>query len=280
MAENTRIQWADHSWNPWQGCHKVSAGCANCYMYREKKSYGQNPAVVVRSKTVFKNPLKWHEPAKVFTCSWSDFFIEDADPWRSEAWDIMRRTSHLTYQVLTKRPENIKDRLPADWFNGWPNVWLGISAENQEMLDLRWPYLKSIPAAAYFISHEPALGPLTYPKDFLMLGKRAQIITGGETGPKARPMHPKWAKYDREQAAAFGVPFFFKHWGEWVQRENIAKGYIVKSSSQLGHFDNAGRFVMGTLISGMQHMVRVGKCEEGYLLDGSEYRGFPEVTHG
>ena len=113
MAENSKIQWTDHTWNPWQGCRKVSPGCLNCYMYRDKKRYGQDPATVVRSKPpTFNKPLKWHDPAKVFVCSWSDFFIEDADEWRDDAWEIMRRTPHLTYQILTKRPRNIKDRLP------------------------------------------------------------------------------------------------------------------------------------------------------------------------
>ncbi len=281
MAENTRIPWADHSWNPWQGCRKVSAGCAHCYMYREKKQYGQNPARVIRSKTVFNDPLKYKSPAKVFTCSWSDFFIEDADGWRFEAWDIIRKTPHLTYQILTKRPENIKERLPEDWYNGWPNVWLGITGEDQEMLDRRWQYLKTIPAAAYFISHEPALGPVVYPRDFLLLGARAQIISGGEPGPGARPMHPKWARYDRDQAKAYKVSYFFKNWGEWTPRENIDKGYIVPSWKQLGYFDNNGKFITCTIASGMQQMVQVGKSESGYLLDGQEWREFPEVSaHG
>ncbi len=81
MAENTGILWTDNTWNPWQGCHKVSPGCMNCYMYRDKNRYGQDPATVIRSKpATFNLPLKWKEPAKVFICSWSDFFIEEADP--------------------------------------------------------------------------------------------------------------------------------------------------------------------------------------------------------
>ena len=111
MTENTKIPWTDHSQNFWQGCHKVSPGCDHCYMEREKLRYGQEPGTVVRSSNAtFYKPLIWDKPAKVFTCSWSDFFIEEADKgWRFDAWEVIRRTPHLTYQILTKRPERIKD---------------------------------------------------------------------------------------------------------------------------------------------------------------------------
>ena len=116
MARNSGIDWTDHTWNPWQGCRKVSPGCANCYMYRDKRHFGQDPTTVVRSKpATFNAPLKWKDQARVFVCSWSDFFIEDADPWRGEVWQIMRQTPHLTYMLLTKRLENISARLPDDW---------------------------------------------------------------------------------------------------------------------------------------------------------------------
>ncbi len=106
MSENTKISWADHTVNFWQGCKKVSSGCKNCYMFRDKKRYGQDASVVVRSKPpTFNKPLLWKDPARVFVCSWSDFFIEEADLWREEAYDIMRKTPHLTYLILTKRPE-------------------------------------------------------------------------------------------------------------------------------------------------------------------------------
>jgi protein gp37 len=157
MGKNSGIEWTDHTWNPWYGCHKVSQGCKNCYMFREQKQYGRDPNVVTRSKTTFHNPLSWKEPALVFTCSWSDFFIEEADPWREEVWDIIRKTPQLTYQILTKRPENIMDRLPKDWGNGWPNVWIGVSAEDQKNANKRIRVLTQIPAKIRFISYEPAL---------------------------------------------------------------------------------------------------------------------------
>ena len=103
MAKTTGIEWATATWNPWHGCTKVSPGCAHCYMYRDKTRYGQNPAAVTRSKTTFFDPLKWKEPqARIFTCSWSDFFIEEADAWRPEAWNIIQNTPQHSYLILTK----------------------------------------------------------------------------------------------------------------------------------------------------------------------------------
>lgn len=159
---STNISWTDETWNPWQGCTKVSPGCAHCYMFRDKKKYGQDPSTVVRSKDpTFYKPLKMQEPALVFTCSWSDFFHADADTWRAEAWDIIKRTPHLTYQVLTKRPERILDHLPSDWgWRGYPNVWIGTSVENQRWAKVRIPLLMKVPAVVRFLSCEPLLGPV------------------------------------------------------------------------------------------------------------------------
>lgn len=223
MGKNSKIDWTDHTWNPWHGCRRVSPGCQNCYMYREKKRYGQDPFTVVRSgSSTFNAPLKWKKPARVFTCSWSDFFIEDADPWRDEAWEIIRRTPHLTYLILTKRAGNIDCRLPDGW--PWPNVWLGVTAENQEMADRRIPILLQIPAAVRFVSVEPMLGPIdlqTMDEVFCDAGmpfvwqrlKRPGInwiICGGESGPNARPMEEGWAMNLLGQCRDANVPFFMK----------------------------------------------------------------------
>lgn len=209
MGKISAIEWTDATWNCWHGCEKVSPGCAHCYMYRDKTRYGQNPMVVMRSKpSTFNAPLRWHAPARVFTCSWSDFFIAAADDWRGDAWEIIRATPHLTYQILTKRPERIATRLPSDWGNGWPHVWLGVSVENA-----RWQHridvLRAIPAAERFLSLEPLLGPLPA----LTLAGISWVIVGGESGPKARPMRPEWVRDIRDQCREQTVPFFFKQWG-------------------------------------------------------------------
>lgn len=226
MGENTKIEWTDHTWNPWMGCHKVSHGCKNCYMFREQTHYGGDPNVVVRSKTKFSEPLKWREPARVFTCSWSDFFIEEADQWRDEAWDIIRRTSHLTYQILTKRPENIIDRLPDDWGLGWPNVWLGVSAEDQKNADKRIPQLFEIPAVIRFISAEPLLGSIDLDMAYYVPD---WIIVGGESGPNCRPMDLSWARSIRDQCKEAGVLFFMKQIGGWPDKHgNIPEDLRIR----------------------------------------------------
>lgn len=221
MGKYTKIEWVStklsngnvikgHTWNPWQGCHKVSPGCLNCYMYRDKKRFGQDPEIVVRSKPLtFNAPLKWKEPAKVFVCSWSDFFIEEADPWRDEAWEIMRRTPHLTYQLLTKRPENIKDRLPKDW--PLKNVWLGVTAENQDAVNKRLPILLfDLTAEKKFISIEPMIGPVDIEYALCLSYSLDWVIVGGETGPKARHMNAEWALRVKTMCNETKTPFFMK----------------------------------------------------------------------
>jgi len=189
MGTTTGIDWTDHTWNPWQGCRKVSAGCLNCYMHSDFKRYGKkHPEKVIRSKGAFYYPnTKWKKPARVFASSWTDFFISDADQWRDAAWDIIRDNTHLTFQLLTKRPENIKDRLPADW--PLNNVWLGVTAENQEMADKRIPVLLEIPAVIHFVSIEPMLSAVSLAK----FSGIDWVICGGETHKGWRPMDEQWA---------------------------------------------------------------------------------------
>jgi protein gp37 len=219
MGDTTGIGWTDKTWNPWHGCTKVSPGCAHCYMYRDKARYGQDPESVVRSKTMFRAPLKWKEPARVFTCSWSDWFHEAADDWRAEAWDVIRQTPHLTYQILTKRPERIASYLPDDWGKGWPNVWLGVSVENQRWVT-RAEILAAIPAALRFISAEPLLGPVDFCNDLFfddnfLLEYFGWLIVGGESGPDFRPMREEWARDLLRQSRIANTAFFLKQLGGW-----------------------------------------------------------------
>lgn len=210
MGKDSHIEWTDHTWNPWYGCQKVSAGCKNCYMYRDLNRYGKDPHTVVRSKTTFYTPDAWQESARVFTCSWSDFFIKDADDWRPDAWSVIRRNPHLTFQILTKRPERVKDHLPRDWGNGWDNVWLGTSVESQHTALSRIPILSTIPAKVRFLSCEPLLESV----DLHELVKGIHwIIAGGESGPDARPMKTEWVQMIRDCCTYHGIKFFFKQWG-------------------------------------------------------------------
>lgn len=217
MSNHTGIEWTEKTWNPWMGCTKVSPGCAHCYAEREHLKYKlPDFSVVRRSKTTFNAPLKWKEPARVFTCSWSDWFHEGADAWRDEAWEIIRRTPHLTYQILTKRPERIAEHLPADWGAlGYDNVWLGVSVENQRHVS-RLDWLTGVPARLRFVSAEPLLGPLNLSAplaggaDLDLIG---WVIAGGESGPDARPMAEDWVRALRDECAGAGIPYFLKQLG-------------------------------------------------------------------
>jgi protein gp37 len=229
MGAETHIQWTDATVNFWMGCKKVSPGCKFCYMYRDMAHYGRDPHAIVRCKdATFYQAMKWKKARKIFTCSWSDFFVEQADGWRADAWKVIRDTPQHIWQILTKRPERIKDHLPTDWGDGYPNVWLGASVESQEYAEKRIPELIGIPAIVRFLSCEPLLGPLDLTNYFEVCsccGVSANsldsswrfngicyehkcpdnhpqsgyfntyagvnwVISGGESGPNARP----WGK--------------------------------------------------------------------------------------
>ncbi len=252
MSEKTGIEWTGATWNPWHGCHKISPGCKNCYMFREKKQYGQNPDVVVRSKTKFTDPLKWKEPRLIFTCSWSDWFIEEADAWRDEAWDIIRRTPQHTYQILTKRTDRMLSHIPLVRL---PNVWFGVSIESRAYLH-RMEALKVLNASVRFLSLEPLLEDL----GALDLRGIDWVIVGGESGGSGvRFMQANWARSIRDQCEAAEVPFFFKQWGEYLP------------DSQNHGMTEEGR----SLAQGWQG-IRVGKKAAGRLLDGREWNQMPQ----
>lgn len=232
MGKISPIEWCDATWNPWMGCTKKSAGCENCYMFREQKQFGHDPTVLRKSKTKFRDPLKWEEPQLIFVCSWSDFFHEDVPKeWRRDAWEIMYHAHDLhTFLLLTKRPENIKDMLPVGWIEGqhkkWPHIWFGATVENQEMADLRIPFLFDFPAAVRFVSCEPLLEsidliePLNgYPEaygdpgdpDWQQTARPLDwVIVGGESGSNCRSMDSAWAYSILEQCKRAGTPFFMK----------------------------------------------------------------------
>lgn len=204
MGDITGIGWTQKTWNPWYGCTKISPGCKFCYMYRDMERYGRDPFTVTRSKTTFNAPLKWQDSALVFTCSWSDFFIESADAWRPEAWDIIRKTPHLTYQILTKRPELIADRLPSNWGDGYSNVQLGVSVESPNYFG-RIAHLQRVSARLRFLSIEPLLAPVA-PVPLHSIG---WVIVGGESGSD-RTCNVEWITEVVDQCREARVPVFVK----------------------------------------------------------------------
>ncbi len=239
MGKDSEIQWTGSTWNPWHGCKKVSAGCKYCYMFRDKERYKQDPTVVLRSKSNFRSPLNWKEPQVIFTCSWSDWFIEEADQWRDEAWKIIKDTPWHTYQILTKRPERIKDHLPTDWGKGYSNVWIGVSVESQDVLEERVRALiEAVPHGTKFVSAEPLLGPLNFEVNYFnerlirsvpeesrtkLLDLIQWVIVGGESGNDTgkyqyRECGPSWIAGIIDQCERRNVPIFVKQLGTYVSK--------------------------------------------------------------
>lgn len=225
MGLTTGIDWTDATHNFWVGCEKVSEGCKFCYMFRDMDFHKMDPKDIHRTQ-LFNNPLKWsQEPRKVFINSWSDFFLKQADPWRDAAWDVIRRTPWITWQILTKRIERVKNHLPSDWGHGWPNVWIGASTENQPRYDQRTKYFDKFEAAVKFLSIEPLLGPIPN----MRLGGDLDglidwVILGGESGNDTgkwgyRPAYLQWFKEIIDQCDAENVPVFMKQTGTYIAKQ-------------------------------------------------------------
>lgn len=222
MAETSKIEWTDATFNPWVGCQKVSPGCDHCYAEGWAKRSGMvqwGPHAERRrtSDANWKKPVKWAKDAraagvrrKVFCASLADVFDNQAaDLWRSDLFALIEDTPELDWLLLTKRPENIAKMIWPKWDSGLPrNIWLGTTAEDQPRYDHRWPLLARVPAAVRFISYEPAIGPITD----LYSGSDLPdwLIMGGESGHGARLMEPRWASYMRDYCAKVGVAFFMK----------------------------------------------------------------------
>jgi protein gp37 len=225
MSEKTSIAWTDHTFNPWMGCEKVSAGCKNCYAAELTKDrmglqvWGKHAPRQV-TKTPWQQVRQWNRqaPAHVgvlgagapdltFCASLCDVFEDHptANATRPAVWDIIRQCPEIHFQVLTKRPERIVDNLPDDWDTGYHNVWLGTSIEDMRVAE-RADILRRIPAVVRFISYEPALGPL----DDLDLTGIDWVIYGGESGKNYRKEDKNWARTMHTKCSDAGIAFFHK----------------------------------------------------------------------
>jgi protein gp37 len=235
MAENSGISWTHNTQNFWVGCDKVAPECEKCYISRILLKQGREPWGKIYRTETWGDPWKWEQEGirisqakRVFTCSLSDFFHVKADPWRREAWAIIKHTPHLVWLILTKRPELIAGHLPHDWGNGYPNVWLGTSVGCREKLN-KMDFLRRIPAAVRFVSAEPLLEDIS---ESINLDGFGWVVVGGESGSgqeylwnpsedwKAenkkkdtdgrRTMRYPWAANLRDKVKAAGLPFMFK----------------------------------------------------------------------
>lgn len=238
------IQWTGPTWNIAVGCSKVSEGCKFCYMMRDFEKRPRwsevNGKVYHTSEVTFNAPLIWHKQGRravdgrrllVFTCSLTDFFHPSIDEYRNEAWDIIRKCPNFIFQILTKRPERVVDCLPEDWGEGWENVWMGVSVENQKRAEERLPLLKDIPAQTKFVSFEPLLGEVDLTElDVLHVDGRViyaaydWAIIGGESGNNSgkwlyRECKLEWIQSLVNQHKEAGVPVFLKQFGTHLSKE-------------------------------------------------------------
>lgn len=331
MGADTSIEWTDATWNPIAGCSLVSPGCKRCYAMRvaaRMERLGQaryagltldTDAGPVWNGTVrlveqaLALPLQWRRPRHIFVNSMSDLFHEGVpDDVIDSVFAVMALAPRHTFQVLTKRADRMRRYISQPVQRGaagyehverpWPlpNVWLGVSVEDQPRADERVHELRLTPAAIRFISAEPLLGPIdltrindvsTVATDALRgirvqpnrhgepidddqpMGRIDWVIAGGESGPGARPMHPDWARSLRDQCQAAGVAFHFKQHGEWLDdcadadpRYDIGLTH-ARAEGRLQRY----RFPDGTVVE------RVGKRAAGRLLDGREHNDFPDV---
>jgi protein gp37 len=328
VSDTTTIEWTRNddgtpgrTWNPVTGCTKVSPGCDNCYAetiaerFRGHAAFPKGFDIQIRADKV-NDPLKWRKPTRVFVNSMSDLFHADVDDhWIADIFAVMAAARRHTFQLLTKRHGRMRSLLndqawvdevliraigkglPEDQ-RQWPlpNLWLGVSVEDQKRADLRIPALLDTPAAVRFLSCEPLLGPV-WINDYAWqpceccegethdeacvdcynnhcedghVRKLHWVIVGGESGRKARPMAPQWATSLRDQCAEAKIPFFFKQWGEYAPT-----GYLVIGGT------SKGTLLAGDPVDDLGHRVelaRVGKKAAGRELDGRTHDAFPEVT--
>lgn len=364
MGDKTKIEWADSTWPVVTGCSVLTEGCTNCYAMQMAGTRLKNvPAYegLTRmsggrpkwtgemrfNEKASLQPMKWKKPRKIFVCSMADLFHENVDDaWIDRVFAVMALCPQHTFQILTKRPERMRQYMSAQktieggkvvsdaswcverhandiavmggtnvpWrvqtevsdagrYEGkmsWPlkNVWLGTSVENQAAAEERIPILLDTPAAVRFISAEPLLGPITLERTWLAPDYQAHettqsamnhthvlalvkaaarkefgwagldwTIVGGESGPRARPMHPDWVRSLRDQCTAADVPLMFKQWGEWYPPKDLDE---VRGVSET--------FIEALIMEGDVQTFRVGKKRAGRMLDGREWDQYPETA--
>jgi protein gp37 len=331
MSDKTAIEWTDATWNPVTGCTKVSPGCDNCYAetFAERwrgtpGHYFENGFDVQLRPDKLDQPLRWARPRRIFVNSMSDLFHEQINTAEiAQVFAVMSLAEQHTFQLLTKRHGRMRNLLndrdfvwlidqyrekqkPGCGDGTWPipNLWLGVSVEEQKWADIRVPALLDTPAAVRFLSCEPLLGPIDFQPDdhtgherdydggpegggFVCLDCSTDeqtiewttqafppgidwVIAGGESGHGARPMHPDWARTLRDQCETAGVAYLFKQWGEWGPNGQLGIGNT-----------NPRQRLVGEPVDAMGHrevIERLGKKAAGRELDGRTWDEFPQAV--
>lgn len=292
MAENSLIEWTDHTFNPWMGCTKVGPGCDHCYAEALATTRLGVPwgAGQPRRRTAPGNwakPRQWNRNAdafaeqhgrkqRVFCASLADVFDNEVDPaWRADLFALIAETPNLDWLLVTKRIGNVAKMLAALGMECLPvNVWLGITVVNQDEADRDIPKLLAVHAPIRFLSIEPLLGAIILRTEWLEALDWA--IVGGESGQDARHLPPDLPRSLRDQCAASGVSFLFKQWGEWMPIDYI-DGWADDFDYRFG--DGSGR-TLGQVkpcadLTDDERYARIGKKSAGRLLDGIEHNGYP-----
>jgi len=250
MAADTKIEWTDATWNPVRGCSRVSEGCRNCYAEKvaarfsgpglayeglarwHERSDGDREArwtgkmVLIRDQLHL--PLRWRQPKRIFVNSMSDLFHENlTDGQIMDVWRVMGLAHRHTFQVLTKRPERMSEVLSGRGFDVLPNVWLGTSVEDHKVIG-RIDELRTVPAAIRFVSFEPLIGSVGR----VTLSGVHWAIVGGESGPGARAIEPRWVDEIEAACRRYDAAFFFKQWGG-VQKKRTGRIYREREWDEL-----------------------------------------------
>ncbi len=239
------------NWNPWHGCHKISEGCLNCYVYRTDTLHNKDSSVITKTNS-FDLPIKRNRSKEykissrdtVYTCFTSDFLHEGADLWRIEAWNFIKERSDLKFLFITKRIERFMVNLPNDWGDGYDNVEVGCTCENQDRANFRLPIFISLPIKHKFIICEPILEKIDLTQ-YLNNNKIKQVIVGGESGEHARICDYQWVLNIRQQCQNHGISFWFKQTGAKFMKNNklylIARKYqhsqAIKANINIGAAD-------------------------------------------
>ncbi len=256
-------------WNPWHGCVKCSEGCQHCYMYYLDRLRDKDGSAIYKTKNGFNYPLqkrrngeyKVQSGEMLRVCMTSDFFLEQADPWRPEAWRIIRRRRDVKFFLLTKRPQRVEACLPPDWGEGWENVFFNVTCENQRRADERIPLLHRLPFKHKGLMCAPLLGPVDIDA-YLDQGQIEQVLCGGENYDGCRPCRYEWVKQLYEQCRAHDVTFNF-----------IETGTVFIKDGRAYRMPNKQLQAQQAYRSGLQHR---GRPLEFKLYDSWGYEVPPE----
>ena len=273
MAKNSKIEWTNHTFNPWWGCSKVSPACNNCYAEAWAKRTGSNVWGSSAPRRFFsdrhwKEPLSWNIDAKrsgerrrVFCASMADVFERRSDlrEPRTRLWALIEETPFLDWLLLTKRPHNVESMVPWE-SDAWPhNVWLGTTVENQHWAEKRLPHLIKHSAKVRFLSCEPLLSSINL-SPWMKRGMIDWVIAGGESGARSRPMSPDWVRRLRDDCINHDVSFHFKQWGHW------APAALMTAEQR------------NTLVFDNVKMAAAGKKRAGRALDGRTWDQLPNCA--